>query len=121
VRSWRKDLLDGGTGATTVAKAYRLLKAVLNTAVDDELIRRNPCRIKGAGSERTAERPTITVEQVYEIADAPGSRHPGPKGTGTQGARTPKRGRIGERRREIESVPDLGLGRLERVTGIEPA
>ena len=70
VRSWRKDLLDGGTGATTVAKAYRLLKAVLNTAVDDELIRRNPCRIKGAGSERTAERPTITVEQVYEIADA---------------------------------------------------
>jgi hypothetical protein len=35
--------------AVTVAKAYRLLKAIFNTAVDDELIRRNPCRIKGAG------------------------------------------------------------------------
>jgi integrase len=51
-----------------VAKAYRLLKAVLNTAVDDELIRRNPCRIKGAGTERSPERPTVTIEQVYAIA-----------------------------------------------------
>jgi integrase len=68
VRTWRKELLDGGTGAVTVAKAYRLLKAVLNTAVDDELIRRNPCRIKGAGTERSPERPTVTIEQVYAIA-----------------------------------------------------
>jgi len=29
VRTWRKELLDGGTGPVTVAKAYRLLKAVL--------------------------------------------------------------------------------------------
>jgi integrase len=68
VRTWRKEMLDGGTGAVTVAKAYRLLKAVLNTAVDDELIRRNPCRIKGAGTERSPERPTVTIEQVYAIA-----------------------------------------------------
>ena len=33
-----------------MAKAYRLLRAVMNTAVDDEVIGRNPCRIKGAGS-----------------------------------------------------------------------
>jgi integrase len=70
VRSWRKQLLDGGTGPVTVAKAYRLLKAVLGTAVDDELIRRNPCRIKGASTERSPERPTVTVEQVYAIAQA---------------------------------------------------
>ncbi len=38
-----------GSRAVTVAKAYRLLKAIMNTAVDDGLIRRNPCRIKGAG------------------------------------------------------------------------
>jgi hypothetical protein len=48
-RRWRKNLLDAGVSAVTVAKAYRLLKAVFNTAVDDGLIRRNPCRIKGAG------------------------------------------------------------------------
>jgi hypothetical protein len=51
VRSWRNDLLDRGVGRPTVAKCYRLLRAVVNTAVDDELVRRNPCRIKGAGSE----------------------------------------------------------------------
>jgi hypothetical protein len=49
VRRWRKNLLDAGVGPVTVAKAYRLLKAILNTAVDDGLIRRNPCRIKGPG------------------------------------------------------------------------
>jgi integrase len=51
------------------AKAYRLLRAALNTAVDDELIRRNPCRIKGAGTERAAERPVATVAQVFQLAD----------------------------------------------------
>jgi Phage integrase, N-terminal SAM-like domain len=53
VRSWRAALLDRGTGPVTVAKAYRLLKSVLTTAVDDDLIRRNPCRIKGSGPERS--------------------------------------------------------------------
>jgi integrase len=31
-----------------VAKAYRLLRAIMSTAADDGLIRRNPCRIRGA-------------------------------------------------------------------------
>jgi hypothetical protein len=41
VRQWRKNLLEAGVSAVTAAKAYRLLKAVFNTAVDDGLIRRN--------------------------------------------------------------------------------
>ena len=57
VWSWRKKLLDSGVSMVTTAKAYRLLKAILNTAVDDGIIRRNPCRIKGAGQEQSAERP----------------------------------------------------------------
>jgi integrase len=68
VRAWRAELIAEGTAATMVAKAYRLLRAVLNTAVDDELIRRNPCRIKGAGTERAPERPTATVAQVFDLA-----------------------------------------------------
>jgi len=70
IRSWRKELLDGGLGAVTVAKCYRFLRAVLNTAVDDELIRRNPCRIKGAGSEVSPERPVATPAQVQALATA---------------------------------------------------
>lgn len=52
-----------------MAKSYRLLQAIMNTPVEDELIRRDLCRIKGAGVERSAERPVATVEQVYAIAD----------------------------------------------------
>ena len=70
VRSWRKKLLDSGVSTVTAAKAYRLLKAILNTAVDDGIIRRNPCRIKGAGQEQSAERPVLTIAEVYALADA---------------------------------------------------
>ena len=48
--------LDTQVSPVTVAKAYRLLKAIFNTAVDDGLLRRNPCRIKGAGQEKSPER-----------------------------------------------------------------
>jgi integrase len=75
VRRWRKDLLDAGVSAVTVAKAYRLLKTIFNTAVDDEPIRRNPCRIKGAGQETVPERPVLTVPQVYALTDAADERY----------------------------------------------
>ena len=53
----------------TAAKAYRLLKAIMNTAVDDGLIRRNPCRIKGAAQDRSPERPVLSLRQVFTLAD----------------------------------------------------
>ena len=62
----------GAQQPVTAAKAYRLLRAIMNTAVDDGLIRRDPCRIKGAGSEDSPERPVLTVRQVYALADAVG-------------------------------------------------
>jgi integrase len=68
VRTWRAGLLDTGVGPSTVAKAYSLARTVLNTAADDELIRRNPCRIRGAGEPPTAERPTATLAEVFAIA-----------------------------------------------------
>ncbi len=70
IRSWRKALLDGGLGPVTVAKCYRLLRSILNTAVDDELIRRNPCRIKGAGGEASPERPVASPAQVQALVAA---------------------------------------------------
>jgi integrase len=75
VRRWRTKLLDSGTGPVATAKAYRFLRAVMNTAVDDGLIKRNPCRIKGAGSEHSPERPHLSVAQVYALADAVGLRY----------------------------------------------
>lgn len=69
IRRWRKDLLDAEVSNVTLAKAYRLLKAILNTAVDDGLIRRNPCRIKGAGQEPSPERPVLNLGQVFALAE----------------------------------------------------
>lgn len=42
---------------------------MMNTAVDDERIKRNPCRVKGAGQHRTPERPVATIPQVFDFAD----------------------------------------------------
>jgi len=75
VRRWRKERLDAGPdagrpfGPVTVAKAYRLLHAIMQTAVDDDLIRRNPCRIDGAGKEDSEERSVIPLAVVFVIAD----------------------------------------------------
>ncbi|MET8680933.1 tyrosine-type recombinase/integrase [Streptomyces sp. NPDC004647] len=74
VREWRAARLAATGAATTVAKSYRLLKAIMETATDDELIRRNPCRIRGAGKESSAEREIATVGQVDALADAVGPR-----------------------------------------------
>jgi integrase len=69
VRSWRVTLAEEGRSEIRVAKAYKLLRAIMNTAVDDERIKRNPCRIKGADQEHSPERPIASVPQVYALAD----------------------------------------------------
>ncbi|GGW63025.1 tyrosine-type recombinase/integrase [Streptomyces griseoloalbus] len=74
VREWRAERLRLTGAKTITAKAYRLLKAIMETAVDDELITRNPCRIKGAGKEKAAERRIATVGQVDALANAVGMR-----------------------------------------------
>ncbi|MEV0839883.1 site-specific integrase [Actinocatenispora sera] len=69
VREWRAELLGKGVSASMAAKAYRLLRAVLMTAVnEDNILPRNPCRIPGADAEDPAERPTLTVTEVYDLA-----------------------------------------------------
>lgn len=71
IRAWHAQMLrKGKPGPVTVAKAYRLLRTILNAAVEDGLLIRNPCTIKGAGVERSPERPVATIEQVYQLAGA---------------------------------------------------
>jgi hypothetical protein len=63
VRRWRKARMQAGPtakrpfGPATVAKTYRLLHAIFETAEEDRIIARNPCNIKGAdGRTRTSGR-----------------------------------------------------------------
>lgn len=69
VRAWRSRVLSEYSG-DAAAKGYRLLKAILATATDDdELLTRNPCRIRGGGTEHRAERPVLTSDEVFELVD----------------------------------------------------
>ncbi len=68
VRAWWAGV--AARSPARAAKAYRLLRAILNTAVTDELLARNPCQVAGAGQERSPERPIATVVEVQALADA---------------------------------------------------
>ncbi|MFY1653306.1 tyrosine-type recombinase/integrase [Solwaraspora sp. WMMB762] len=71
VREWRAKLLGNGVSQSMAAKAYRLLRAVLMTAVkEDEILTKNPCRIPGADQEKAPERPVLSMAQLLALADA---------------------------------------------------
>jgi integrase len=63
VRKWyAKMLVDR---PTTRAHTYALLKAILTTAMDEEYIEANPCRIRGAGGTKAVHK--VTPASVTEI------------------------------------------------------
>ncbi len=65
VRAWHGRLSKSGLHANTVAKVYRLFRTMLDTALDDGLIRSNPVHIKGAA----AERPELGWDDVQRIGE----------------------------------------------------
>ncbi len=62
VRAWYMDLRR--RFVTTGDDAYRMLRAMPNTAVSDGLIARNPCRVRGAGQAKSTERPVATLAEL---------------------------------------------------------
>ena len=73
VREWNARL-RAQTGPTQRAHAYSLLRTILRTAVDDELIPANPCRVRGAGQAKRARdiRPASVPELEALAAAMPG-------------------------------------------------
>jgi integrase len=69
IRRWHADLLAAGLGPSTTAKCYRLLRAILNTAIEDRHLVANPCSIKGAGVEPCEERRIPSIDEVYALAN----------------------------------------------------
>lgn len=68
IRSWHARLAQ--IHPSTAAKAYRLLSAILRTAVVDGLLVSSPCKVHGAGVERPAERPVATVLEIGRLEAA---------------------------------------------------
>lgn len=75
VRRWRNERLEAGPTAerpfrpVTIAKAYRVLHAIFETAAEDRVISRNPCRIAGAGKEESDERAIVPLPIVFKLAE----------------------------------------------------
>lgn len=72
VRKWNRPLAD--RVPSTAAKAYRILKAILATAVEDQIIPRNPCAIRGAGQDPITDRQFVPAEVVFTLAGAADER-----------------------------------------------
>lgn len=69
VRAWHTKL--GATAPRTRAKAYGLLRAIMNTAVDDELVAASPVHIRGAGAQATKRKvEPATPAEIEIMADA---------------------------------------------------
>lgn len=69
IRRWHAEV-SRQTGPTAVRQAYAVLRAILNTAVADEALHRNPCRIVGAGQAHTPERPLLGLDEVTALIAA---------------------------------------------------
>jgi len=74
VRTWHSTLIADadatGKGHRSISSAYRVLRAILNTAVQDEILGRNPCQIRGASTDRPVHRHTVSEQQVWALAEA---------------------------------------------------
>jgi integrase len=71
VREWHAKL---DTGPTQKAHAYSLLRTILNTALADDIIAANPCRVRGAGNAKRARQ--IKPATLAELEDIAGSVPP---------------------------------------------
>lgn len=69
-RTWFTSSRAAHPGSTQPGSAYRLARAIMNTAVDDGVMRANPVRVKGAGREQSPERPVAMPDDVMSIAGA---------------------------------------------------
>jgi integrase len=70
VREWHASAMRGQGGRVSIQQAYRFLRAVMNTAVRDGAIVKNPCQIAGAGTDRAKERPVASPAEVVALVEA---------------------------------------------------
>jgi integrase len=73
VRSWYMGMRE--RYLTTADDAYRMLRAILITAVTDGHIVKSPCQVKGAGNPRSAERPVASIAEVTAALEAVPERY----------------------------------------------
>lgn len=76
VREWYATQQERGT-LTQTSRAYELLKAIMATALEDELIDKQPCTIKGGSTASTGieHAPPSNEDQFVKMLDATPKRY----------------------------------------------
>jgi hypothetical protein len=67
IRTWYSEAMHGEGGQTSVGQSYRLLRAILNTAVREGALGRNPCQIPGAGTTAAKRRAVASPRQIEQL------------------------------------------------------
>ncbi len=68
-RSWYA-ALRRKKSASVASKSYTRLRQILASAVDDDRLAKNPCRIEAGGAERHREQRVASLIELYQVADA---------------------------------------------------
>jgi integrase len=74
IKSWVGELSRKGVGATTIRQAYRLLHQVLQSALIDELLGRNPAVGIKLPKVVTKKKQGLTRDQLMQLADECGDQ-----------------------------------------------
>jgi integrase len=70
VRAWVAKMVDHGVGAPTIENAFGILRQVLDAAVEDSRIARNPCEGVKLPKRKHADRGYLSHAQVAALADS---------------------------------------------------
>ena len=74
VKQWHSAIQEKFT-AHNAAYCYRILRAILNEAIRDEIIETNPCKLRGASHVKSKRRNEPSVKQVVEILELTPERY----------------------------------------------
>jgi integrase len=74
IRSWYA-ALRRKKGASVASKSYTRLRQILASAVDDDRLAKNPCRIEAGGAERHPEQRFASLAELYQLAAAVPDRY----------------------------------------------
>ena len=69
IKKWVASLVDDGVGPTTIRQSYRLLHQILQSALEDELLGRNPA--VGIKLPKIMAKPKdgLTAQELFQLAD----------------------------------------------------
>ncbi len=74
VKSWVGDMAKAGVGSTTIRQCYRLLHQILQSALIDELLGRNPAVGVKLPKIVTKKKIGLTREQLFDLAEECGDQ-----------------------------------------------